>query len=175
MKVRAKAVRRMQPVGPEPLEPRRLLAGVPLRVIVASGQPAPGLPAGITLAPPDDDTYGGHYPAINDAGDIVFTNRIAGPGVTEFEDDLAEFFLPGAGTGRAPVAIREGDPVPGRSDFLVNDPYAFPNNAGNIVLTTHREGPTLPGIQAVFAGPPDALRRREDRDRADHRPLRLQP
>src|SRR5687767_6053060 len=90
---------------PEPLEPRTMLAGVPLRVVAVTERPAPGLP-GLSLA---RNPFGGDSPYINNAGDIVFGHHLSGPGVNE-TNDFAKFLLrPDA----PPVVYREGDPALG--------------------------------------------------------------
>src|SRR4051812_43752931 len=95
----------------EALEPRQLLSGdVPSRVVSATGMPAPGMGPGVTFA--TDQVLS---PVINDAGQVVFSQRVQGPGI---DPALGTPLFGGPVDGALSVVVRPGDPVPGTGGSL---------------------------------------------------------
>ncbi len=78
-----------------------------LRPVVVEGGPAPGLP-GVLISDPNNISGAFNVPVLNDAGEIAFTARLFGPGVT-----LANNGSVYLGPPDAPVLLlREQEPLP---------------------------------------------------------------
>ena len=87
-----------------------LYAGTPgnLRLVTATGQAAPGTPAGVTFGPTGFSPLllPGQGPAINAAGQVAFLGSVRGPGVTEANNDGIWATTP---QGVLVLVAREGD------------------------------------------------------------------
>jgi hypothetical protein len=76
-------------------------------LVARQGAPAPGVPGTVYA-----DPYALSFPSFSQSGGIIYANRVAGPGV----DDWNQFGLWG-GTPQSPTLLfRSGDPAPGLSD-----------------------------------------------------------
>ncbi len=78
-----------------------------LRPVALEGSPAPGFP-GVSLGDPANVSGGLRYVALNDAGEVAFTARLTGPGVSFSNNEALYTGRPGSLT---PV-LREGAPAP---------------------------------------------------------------
>ncbi len=87
-----------------------------LAPIVREGDPAPGLP-GLSIGDPQNFSGGLRYISLNDAGEVAFTARVTGPGVS-FSNNEALY----SGTpGNLTVVLREGEaPPPGLPGTAIN-------------------------------------------------------
>ena len=128
------------------------IGGGPLQVLARAGDPAPGMPAGVT--------YG--YPVLphqNDAGIIAFGSQLTGPGTNPID----EAFFVGPVGAVAPIT-RTGDHAPGLPasfTFSYMD-YIRINNAGKLLYQAELAGPGVDatndyGLWAVPVGGPTKL------------------
>ncbi len=74
-----------------------------LEMVARDGQPAPDMPEGVVYSDVSP------FAVVSETGWIAFTAVIAGPGITECENDLAVFCGP---PGDIRIVLQAGDPVP---------------------------------------------------------------
>ncbi len=110
-------------------------AGVGVRVVAMTGDPAPGTGQAYTYFGP---------PAINSAGEVSFSAHLTG-GIDD-SGIWTEGFL---GTGSMSLVLREGDPVPGMPGSSFGDVSGWEhvfrmNDAGTLLIRTSIDGVAAP-------------------------------
>lgn len=128
----------------------------PVSVVALSGQPAPGLPIGVTFSP-IDFAFGFGY--LNNTGQVAFLAFVAGPGITPDNDRGIWVGRPGT----LALAAREGDPAPDLPDGVVYGTLnETPSLSGNGAVAFRAglagSGVTLTNDDALFGGPAGAIR-----------------
>lgn len=113
--------------------------------VALSGQPAPGVPAGVNYAPFETSDP---LPAVNNVGQLVYNNSLAAPG------GLAIF----AGPSAAPQLVaRTGNSAPGTPPGVVYSDVQSPTlgSAGQAAHFAYLMGGgvTIANDQAIFGGP----------------------
>lgn len=121
--------------GAASTEDAALFTGVPgaINLVAREGDPSPL--AGLNWAAASGSTMS-FLVGINDAGEIVFSPKVSGPGVTADNDYVMATYSPATG---ATIWAREGDPAPGMpaGTVLSGSPSSTSanwNNSGNIVI-----------------------------------------
>ncbi|HKE02048.1 MAG TPA: choice-of-anchor tandem repeat NxxGxxAF-containing protein [Planctomycetota bacterium] len=106
-----------------------------LGLVVRSGDPAPGFAPGVTF-----EFFG--RPFVGPNGDISFFANLAGPGMTELNDDTIWALR----SGELTLIVREGDPAPG-GDVIGN-----PSVTGAFHNVSQRGGDKLAFSSLLAAG-----------------------
>lgn len=120
-------------------------------LLVRSGDPAPGTPAGVIFSGPDNYR-------INAAGQTVFRSGLSGPGV----DDGNNFGLWSGTPGNVVLLAREGDAAPGLGDGVIYSNVDLSpgiNRAGQSAFHAAVTGPGITGInmQGLWVGAPGSV------------------
>lgn len=113
-----------------------VLAEVPIRTVVLSGDHAPGTPDGVVY------TEFGNSPHINDAGQLGFIGYLHGPGVTSL--NAHGFWV--AQAGQSQLILRGGDPIDGAQPgeyFLGGAPSPGMTNSGRAAFWGGFDGPSV--------------------------------
>lgn len=130
----------------------RAYGQVTYQTVALTGQQAPGAPAGVTFA----ELAFGH---MNNSGQVTFTSWLAGPGVSPFVNDFANW----AGSpGTLQMFARNGDPAPGLPAGVVFDTSgaaAWLGNDGNLAVRGRISGPgvTPADNRTIWSGLANAL------------------
>ena len=127
-----------------------------IAMVAREGEPAPDMPAGVVY-----DCVGA-YAAVSETGWIALTAYVAGPGITEGENDGVIYCGP---PGDLRKVIQTGDPAPGFWDGVVACPSdwgtfgASMTDNGTITVGMGVCGPDLPaeGTRAHWLGSRDKL------------------
>ena len=124
-----------------------------LEMVVRDGQQAPDMPEGVVY------TDVGYFAVVSETGWIAFTAVIAGPGITEYENDLAVFCGP---PGDIRKVLQAGDPVPEVGPEITISAEeslgAGLSDAGTLTVGAGLAGPDLPlWHRAYWIGSRDAL------------------
>lgn len=128
----------------------------PVSVVALSGQPAPGLPIGVTFNAADF-AFGFGY--LNNTGHVAFLAFVEGPGITADNDRGIWVGRPGA----LSLAAREGDPAPDLPAGVVygtlnETPSLSGNGAVAFRASLAGSGVTFTNDEALFGGPAGAIR-----------------
>ena len=123
-------------------------AQITYRTVALYGDPAPGMPDGVTLL------YVG-LPTINDHGDVAFAGIVEGPGVGFSNDDAV--WMEQSGT--LALVSREGEHPPGAPDGVVYDWTYDPmiSNTGDVAFLAELDGGSPPPNAGIWMGRPGFL------------------
>ncbi len=114
------------------LSPHHARAAVTYRTVVFTGDPSPGLEAGVSYS-------GGGLPSINSAGQVAFRGWLQGPGV----DSTNNVGIWSEGAGNLTLVARQGEHAPGTEADVVFSSLSFPvlNQAGRTAFYGTLQGP----------------------------------
>ncbi|BBO32810.1 hypothetical protein PLANPX_2422 [Lacipirellula parvula] len=107
------------------------------QLVARTGDAAPGMPAGVTYASLSLSLL----PVLNDAGQVAYTARLKGSGVTASNDAAVYAGLPGA----PHLIAREGEPAPGTPAGITYASFLTPalNDAGQTAFLARLGGDDL--------------------------------